>query len=118
MKKTAFAITLIWISTSILTGCTSSKEKIFGRHMPTMKTIHDQKFKREKTPLNKPVRPLNKGNETPPDMEFQWLPNPTLAMYVFKHLSPAGHPIPGYSTFFKMYTRDHIAEPDERAGWE
>ena len=31
-----------------------------------------------------------------PDSEFQWFPNPTLTMYVFPHITPAGQPVPGY----------------------
>ncbi len=47
--------------------------------------------------------------------QFQRLPNPDLAMYVFPHLTgsdPA--PIPGYTTIFPLYQRQQYAMPGER----
>ena len=44
---------------------------------------------------------------------FPRLPNPTLLMYVFPHLSRDGAPVPGYSTAFPLYDRDHYALPGE-----
>lgn len=117
MQKTILLLALIWISTTQLVGCASSKSQVFGDSLPTMKAIHDRKFHRDDTPLDKPERPMKTGTESPA-MEFQWLPNPTLTMYVFKHLTPAGHPVPGYTTFFKLYIQDHIAQPGELGGWE
>lgn len=50
------------------------------------------------------------------DGHFQYLPNPTLTMYIFQHLTPDGAPVPGYPTMFKLYSRDHFALPGELTG--
>ena len=47
------------------------------------------------------------------DVLFPRLPNPTIVMYVFPHLSQEKTPIPGYSTTFPLYERDHFALPGE-----
>jgi len=95
---------------------------VFGKDMPSMKTIHDEKFHNvDAEIIEKPERALNDDSVNDVgevNQDFQWLPNPTLSMYVFKHLTSAGHPVPGYATFFRLYTRDHIAVPGEQAGWE
>ncbi|BFM18941.1 TIGR03751 family conjugal transfer lipoprotein (plasmid) [Maricurvus nonylphenolicus] len=118
MHKTIRTLALILISTAFISGCASSKSRVFGQDMPSMKAIHDDKFQNEDAaPLTKPLREVHL-KEPAADSEFQWLPNPTLTMYVFPHLSGAGHPVPGYSTFFKFYTQDHVAAPGEIQGWE
>lgn len=82
-----------------------------------MKAIHDKKFNRmEDEALAKSQRVTDKPLVAP-DSEFQWFPNPTLTMYVFPHITPAGQPVPGYSTFFRLYTEDYIAEPSEQGRW-
>ena len=116
MRRILRTLALTWISVGILAGCASSKNHVFGDDMPTMKTIHDHKF--HHTNLEPaPLRPLS-ATASNTDTTFQWLPNPTLVMYVFPHLTEAGHPVPGYSTFFRLYTQDHIAAPGEYQGWE
>lgn len=118
MHKTIRTLALILISTALISGCASSKSRVFGEDMPSMKAIHDDKFQKEDAaPLTKPLREVQL-KESAADSEFQWLPNPTLTMYVFPHLSGAGHPVPGYSTFFKFYTQNHVAAPGEIQGWE
>ena len=109
---------LILISTMLTSGCASSKSQVFGQDMPSMKAIHDSKFQRQDDAvLPRPERELL--TQAPArNLVFQWLPNPTLTLYVFPHLNAAGHPIPGYSTFFKFYTQNHIAAPGEHSGWE
>lgn len=44
---------------------------------------------------------------------FPLLPNPQLVMFVFPHLSPKGHPVPGYSVPFRFYAKDEYAMPGE-----
>ncbi|MAZ69119.1 hypothetical protein [Porticoccus sp.] len=118
MHKTIRTLALILISTGLISGCASSKSRVFGKDMPSMKVIHDSRFQKEDAvPLEKPLREVQL-KEPVTDSDFQWLPNPTLTMYVFPHLSSAGHPVPGYSTFFRLYTQDHIAAPGETKGWE
>lgn len=45
---------------------------------------------------------------------FPRLPNPTLVMFVYPHLSTSSRlPVPGYSTAFPMYERTEYALPGE-----
>ncbi len=45
---------------------------------------------------------------------FPRLFNPVLYMYVFPHLvGVEGLPVPGYTTAFRLYERDHFAQPGE-----
>ncbi len=46
-------------------------------------------------------------------LHFPRLPNPTIVMYVFPHLSSEGTPVPGYSTTFSMYETVEYALPGE-----
>lgn len=123
MRKAILILIVIWINAGLLSGCTSSlyggkKAKILGTEMPSMKTIHDEKFHQANDKaLIRPHRPVDDDAIDTQEV-FQWLPNPTLRMYVFKHLTGAGNPVPGYSTFFRLYTRDHIAAPGEQGGWQ
>jgi len=116
-------IVTIWINAGLLSGCATSfygdrKAKVFGTDMPSMKSIHDEKFHNANDEqLVRPQRAIGDVANAEQE-EFQWLPNPTLRMYVFRHLTAAGHPVPGYSTFFRLYTQGHIAAPGEQAGWE
>ncbi|MBL1456456.1 TIGR03751 family conjugal transfer lipoprotein [Methylophaga sp.] len=46
--------------------------------------------------------------------QFPRLPNPTLVMFVYPHLSTASRlPVPGYSTAFPFYERTEYAMPGE-----
>lgn len=118
MRKMILIVTVIWINCGLLSACATSKAKVFGTDMPSMKTIHDNKFhKTSDVRLDKPDRLASDKEETM-QRDFMWLPNPTMSMYVFKHLTPAGHPVPGYSTFFRLYTQNYIAAPGEQGGWE
>ena len=47
------------------------------------------------------------------EARFPRLPNPTLIMYIFPHLSAEGTPVPGYSTMFPLYEKPHYALPGE-----
>ena len=123
MLKMMLILIVIWINAGLLSGCASSfygdkKAKIFGTDMPSMKTIHDEKFHQANDEvLDRPHRSAS-DDVIETHEAFQWLPNPTLRMYVFKHLTDAGNPVPGYSTFFRLYTQNHIAAPGEQGGWE
>ena len=46
-------------------------------------------------------------------VRFPRLPNPTIIMYIFPHLSLEGTPVPGYSTMFQLYTSTQYALPGE-----
>lgn len=48
--------------------------------------------------------------------EFKLLPNPNIAVYVFPHMSHyngTNVPIPGYTTTFFLYEKNHYAMPGE-----
>jgi conjugative transfer region lipoprotein (TIGR03751 family) len=46
--------------------------------------------------------------------QFPRLPNPTLVMFVYPHLSTSSRlPVPGYSTAFPLYERPEYALPGE-----
>ncbi len=64
----------------------------------------------EPSPLNAYTR--DASNEL--EGLFKTLPNPTLFMYTRPHLvGRDGIPVPGYTTQFKMFNRDHFALPGE-----
>ena len=46
-------------------------------------------------------------------VQFPRLPNPTIIMFVFPHLSAENTPVPGYSTAFQMYEKVQYALPGE-----
>ncbi len=46
-------------------------------------------------------------------VRFPRLPNPTIIMYVFPHLSLENTPIPGYSTMFQLYEKTEYSLPGE-----
>ena len=47
------------------------------------------------------------------DGHFARLPNPDLCMYVMPHLSAEGASVPGYTSCFPMYEKNHYAMPGE-----
>lgn len=55
----------------------------------------------------------SRNSATEIDFLFPRLPNPTLVMYVFPHMSPAGVPVPGYSTAFTLFEKTEYALPGE-----
>ena len=117
MRKTIPGLLLLLISLTLTTGCVSKKARIFGEAMPTMKAIHDAKFQHQQERLRLDTPRSLKDSPPTKDSDFHWLPNPTMHVYVFEHLSPTGLPVPAYTTFFKFYTTDHIALPYEREEW-
>ena len=47
---------------------------------------------------------------------FKMLPNPSIAVYVFPHMSQFNNtdvPVPGYTTAFFLYEKNHYAMPGE-----
>jgi conjugative transfer region lipoprotein (TIGR03751 family) len=46
-------------------------------------------------------------------VKFPRLPNPTLVLYVFPHLTAEGLPVPGYATAFDVYPSAPFALPGE-----
>lgn len=124
------ATVLVWTSV-LLAGCSSTKDTVLPQDGPTMKAIYDQHLLAVQKPDHRRVlggQPLpHAGIEhyrgfvrdaaTEIDTIFPRLPNPTLVMYVFPHLS--GHertPVPGYVTTFPFYETVEYALPGEVPG--
>ncbi len=131
-------------TTVLLSGCLGNKESILPQDGPTMLEVYDQHFtgssdaglkpntaeRKSNRPLHTiKFRPLHSGNRdlhgytrsAHDEIEsvFTRLPNPTLILYVYPHLtSPGGHPVPGYTTAFPFYESTEYALPGEASGAE
>ena len=119
-------VLLVLISV-LMIGCASTKESVLPQDGPTMKTIYDHHMAgtgltneriRAAQPLPKTGIEHYAGfvreaaNEI--DTVFPRLPNPTLVMYIFPHLSGAERtPVPGYVTSFPFYEKVEYALPGE-----
>lgn len=129
---------------AMLSACATTKDTFEADDLPTMKEIYDEQFERKQDERegsqNKPgpVALENAQSAVPssrrdpgkrdvadvPDTlplslrklhrQFVTLPNPTMLMYIPAHLTSAGTPVPGYTTYFTLYERDHVALPSER----
>lgn len=122
---------LVPVSISLLAAGCTTKEAVLDQDGPTMKAIYDRHMNdlqragpRARTggaPLAHTGAAHYRGfvrqaaNEI--DALFPQLPNPTLAMYVYPHLSgPERSPVPGYVTTFPFYERIEYALPGEVQG--
>lgn len=122
-------LALGWISVAMI-GCTSTKETVLPQDGPTMKALYEQHMAELYSPAAIPpgggALPLagidhysgfvrEAANEI--DAVFPRLPNPTLVMYVFPHLSgDERSPVPGYVTTFPFYEKVEYALPGEVPG--
>ena len=131
-------------TTVLLSGCLGNKESILPQDGPTMLDVYDQHFTGSSDTVLRPntaerhsnqlllidkSRPLHSGNRdlhgytrtAHDEIEsiFTRLPNPTLILYVYPHLtSQGGHPVPGYTTAFPFYESTEYALPGEASGAE
>ena len=120
-------ISLVWMGL-LLAGCASTKDTVLPQDGPTMKSIYDQHMMRTsggepRQKVGGPPLPASgiqhyhgfvreAANEI--DTIFPRLPNPTLVMYVYPHLSSVERtPVPGYVTTFPLYTLIEYALPGE-----
>ncbi|MBE0469928.1 MAG: TIGR03751 family conjugal transfer lipoprotein [Methyloprofundus sp.] len=116
-----------WISlvvgTLLLAGCSTSSplQKMNSDSPGTAELMRQAPFAPGGSGAAEPVRPMFDYNYTDYtrtaqhelDVLFPRLPNPTLVMYVYPHISAAGVPVPGYSTAFTMFNQPHYALPGE-----
>ena len=130
MQNPSILISVLGSISLVLGGCASTKEAVLPQDGPTMKAIYERHI--QEMNMQSPQvlrrelgnRPLKTGeadlqgysrdafNEI--DVLFPRLPNPTLVMYVFPHLSGDTHaPVPGYATAFPMYEQVEYALPGE-----
>ena len=123
-------LALVWISV-LMAGCASNKESVLPQGGPTMKSIYDQHMVGVQQSDHRRAigaQPLPQtgvdhyrgfvreaANEI--DTVFPRLPNPTLVMYIFPHLSGSERtPVPGYVTTFPFYEKVEYALPGEVSG--
>lgn len=135
MKRIFCARTLLLpavvLTSLLLAGCTTTKESVLPQDGPTMKAIYDRhmsglqraapRTRMKGTPLPQAGIGHYRGfvREAANEIEtrFPRLPNPTLVMYVYPHLSgPERSPVPGYVTTFPFYERIEYALPGEVQG--
>ena len=129
-NKPLLPLVLVWTSVLIV-GCASTKETVLPQEGPTMKSIYDQHM----VDVQKPDHRRAMGGQPLPqtgidhyrgfvreaaneiDTIFPRLPNPTLVMYIFPHLSGSERtPVPGYVTTFPFYEKVEYALPGEVPG--
>ena len=108
----------IWLSLMVLSGCAANKIPESSR---TMANIYasDTATTRLTREINNGAKDLvgyTREASTELKTRFPQLPNPTLTMYVFPHLTKDGLPIPGYITEFSMYASAPFALPGETDG--
>lgn len=118
------------LSAALIEGCaTATKDEILPREGATMMEIYrthmESLHTRGDPRTGFAMRPVENGsgdlsawtrteaNEI--ESVFPALPNPTLTLYVFPHLSGKGYPVPGYATAFPMYESTEYALPGEVA---
>ena len=119
------------LTSLLLAGCTTTKESVLPQDGPTMKAIYDRHMsglQRAGSRERMKGAPLAQAGiahyhgfvrEAASELEtrFPRLPNPTLVMYVYPHLSgPERSPVPGYVTTFPFYERIEYALPGEAQG--
>lgn len=110
------SILLIPIITLFATGCRSVNDKEESKSVALYAEQNTRKTNKD-TNLKLPKKSLNtgfvrtQGNEL--NNNFVRLPNPTLNLFIYPHLTQDGHPVPGYTTVFSMYAKDHYALPNE-----
>lgn len=132
MREAAFKIVLVLLISQLSACATSDKEDLLPQDGPTMEEVYrnhvaqggDEGGGQSYNHIGIKQRLINDGSE---DLEgytrnagneiqstFPRLPNPTLVMYVYPHLSTSSRlPVPGYSTSFPMYERTEYALPGE-----
>jgi conjugative transfer region lipoprotein (TIGR03751 family) len=125
---------LAWpLSLLLLAGCGAmgDKESILPQEGASMKEVYDGHFKHSSLRHRQGRVGLGPGSagagdanlagftreaNTEIQSQFPKLPNPSLVMYVFPHLTATGQPVPGYATPFTMYEKTEYALPGETEG--
>ncbi len=117
----------------VVTGCSSmgDKESILPQEGASMKEVYDAHFKHSSLRQQAGRVGLGLGGAGYGDSNlagftreanteiqslFPKLPNPSLVMYVFPHLTATGQPVPGYATPFTLYEKIEYALPGETEG--
>ena len=131
--RTAMTTAPTWISLVLLTlgGCATTKEDVLPQNMPTMAQVyrdHATAGNAGEDALLDARAALSPWVVSSGDADlsgwtreasyettllFPHLPNPTIVLYVFPHVTSAGLPVPGYATAFPMYDSAPFALPGE-----
>lgn len=126
--------TLSWLSLmsmALLTGCSHlTSEHQLERQGPTMSAVYQQSMGQSDAKQLKAIRAWMQGKNAPlkglmkqkhriqpPTAEFRRLPNPTIQMYVYPHLTgrdeASKSPVPAYRTSLPLYQSEHYAASGE-----
>ena len=110
---------LISLIATYLNGC-GQKQAIFeSGQTPLMQAYEDVAAKQARyydRPLQHGTADLSgyvRTAQNELDTRFPLLPNPTITLFVFPHISGEA-PVPGYITQFKLYNKQHYALPGEQ----
>jgi conjugative transfer region lipoprotein (TIGR03751 family) len=131
-SKSPIRLSTSLASVLLVAGCASTKEAVLPQDGPSMKSIYDAQHMVD---VQKPDHRRTIGGQPLPqsgiehyrgfvreaaneiDTVFPRLPNPTLVMYIFPHLSGSERsPVPGYVTTFPFYETVEYALPGEVSG--
>lgn len=119
MKTTTIAVVLL---TSLLTAC--SQQVQTGNALqdgPTMKQVLESHSGLGERPAPRSLSwddtntyaSYTRSEQRELQGLFPRLPNPDLCMYVFPHITPENATVPGYTSCFPMFERNHYALPGE-----
>ncbi len=143
MRSNLIKVATLTAAALVLSGCSTSKEKLLPHGDHTMMDIWQQNagdgsggatgraagrqlldarqsLRRPLTEADIQAAPAEQMRYTRTarnevHRQFQRLPNPDLVMYVFPHLADSDPvPVPGYTTVFPLYQRIQYAMPGER----
>ena len=117
-RLSVIAMLLVMLVLIALGGCgTPAREEIFETGGPTTEqvwygSVRPEALLGDAVGWN-PGGPAGAGAwtrtaETELSALFPELPNPRIILYVFPHLTAAGHPVPGYVTNFHLYESSRV----------
>jgi conjugative transfer region lipoprotein (TIGR03751 family) len=119
--QTPFRLFAILLITLVATGC-ATKPPNYLTSGPTMSEVVGDGSGREvyqqgrvttNWAATNNLHAYTREAHTELEGHFARLPNPDLCMYVLPHLSAEGASVPGYTSCFPMYERNHYAMPGE-----
>ncbi len=130
LRQALTACALVSISlVAFLGGCAGTKEAVLPQDGPGMAAIYERhgrgtdeaRLQQARAALAAPgpgegTKNLHGWTRSAFDeiaARFPRLPNPTLILYVYPHLTAEGHPVPGYATSFTLYEGVEYALPGE-----
>ena len=128
--RPSLALISLAVLSLTMTSCASTKDSVLPQGGPTMKELYEGHM----ADLHVTKGGAGRGQPLPRagfdhyagfvreaaneiDTVFPRLPNPTLVMYIFPHLSGGERtPVPGYVTTFTFYEQAEFALPGEVPG--